>query len=261
VQVLELVCNVGHQRALALGIAQLAQLETRGIVVTMDADGEDIPGDAYKLARESLGRPEAIVVARRSGRKEGTLHRVMYVAYKRLFRLLTGQRLEFGNFMAIPSEHLGRLIGMPQLWNHYAATVLRSRIPLVQLPIAKGERLAGRSHMSFSSLVVHGLAAISVFAEVAFARVLTLSALVAMLSLVGIAVVVGIRIYTTLAIPGWATLAVGLGIMIALQGVMLSVTSAFILLHSRMVISPAFVTVYGSFIRGTASISGSRSQS
>ena len=240
VEVLELVGNVGHQRALALGLAHVARHRGKcDIVVTMDADGEDRPEDVFKLAHECVQWPGAVVVARRTGRREGILNRAMYVAYKTLFRLLTGQRLEFGNFIAVPAQHVDRLVAMPQLWNHYSATVLLSRIPLRQQPMLKGRRYAGRSRMNLVSLVVHGLAAISVFADVAFARVLLLSVLSVVLAVIGIAVAIGIRMLTELAIPGWATFAVGLGVIMALQAVMLTLTSAFVLLHSRMAIYSA----------------------
>lgn len=64
---------------------------------------------------------------------------------------------------------------MPELWNHFAATLLRSRLPLVGLFISKGRRSHGHSKMNFVSLVNHGLSAAAVLVDVVFARVLIFS--------------------------------------------------------------------------------------
>jgi hypothetical protein len=81
---------------------------------------------------------------------------------------------------------------MPELWNHYAAAVFRSRLPYASVPTSRGTRLHGASKMRFVSLVAHGLSAMSVFGETVGVRlmvaslVLTLaSALAFALSLAG----------------------------------------------------------------------------
>jgi len=63
--------------------------------------------------------------------------------------------------------------------------------------------------MNVVSLVLHGLTAMSVYADTIFARILLAAAFVAATATFGIATVVGIRTATDLAIPGWATVAAG----------------------------------------------------
>src|SRR5258706_12056204 len=44
--------NLGHQRAIAVGLSQLESTATEGAVVVMDSDGEDDPQDVPRLLDE-----------------------------------------------------------------------------------------------------------------------------------------------------------------------------------------------------------------
>ena len=46
--------------------------------------------------------------------------------------------------------------------NHLAASIIKSKLPLVKIPINKGIRYIGHSKMNYVSLILHGLKAISV---------------------------------------------------------------------------------------------------
>jgi hypothetical protein len=124
--------------------------------------------------------------------------------------VLTGRRVEVGNFSVLPWSVLERLVGVSEIWNHYAAAVYRARLPVVQIDVPRAARVTGESRMSFVALVTHGLSAISVYGETVGVRMLFLAAGLILLVLLGIAAVVGVRLFTTLAIPGWATTASGL---------------------------------------------------
>ena len=60
--------------------------------------------------------------------------------------------------------------------------------------------------MNFVNLIGLGLGAISVFSELVFIRILLASLVVLIASAMGMLVVVGIRMFTELAIPGWTML-------------------------------------------------------
>src|SRR6266852_3108226 len=97
-----------------------------------------------------------------------------------------------------------------ELWNHYAAAVFRARILHASLPLPRGTRMAGRSQMIFVSLLVHGLGAISVFSDIVGARLLALTAFGMVMAVLLIGVAAGVRWFTDLAIPGWATYVTGI---------------------------------------------------
>jgi len=233
VEIIRLACNMGHQRAIAIGLVEVARRRQIDVLVVMDADGEDRPEDIHRLLTAHQDDPEAIIVAGRANRSEGAAFRLFYAAYKATFRLCAGVSIDFGNFCLIPSSQLGRLVARPELWNHLAGTIIRSRAVVRRVPTDRGRRYAGTSHMNIVSLVAHGLSAISVFSTETFVRFLVLSAalVAAILGVIGVAV--GVRLFTDLAIPGWATTIVGIALVMLLQICTMMLALTFVMLANR----------------------------
>jgi hypothetical protein len=75
-----------------------------------------------------------------------------------------------------------------------------------------------------------------VYSDIVFTRLVTLTGALALLACVGMLVVVGIRTFTTLAIPGWATYALGLLLLLFLQAGMFVALLTFIVLGSRQLV-------------------------
>jgi glycosyltransferase involved in cell wall biosynthesis len=203
--------NLGHQRALAVGLAWAEARRSAPFVAVMDGDGEDAPDDLVRLvqASQSAGEP-TMVFAGRAKRSEGRTFRVGYKLYRLIFRVLVGMNVNFGNFSVIPRRDLVRLVASADLWNHYAAAVVRSRIPFQVVPSIRGTRLDGQSKMNLLSLVTHGLSAVAVFSDRVGVRMLTLTAILAGVGAGVLGLVIWIRLFTNLAIQGWATNAAGL---------------------------------------------------
>ena len=176
VRVVRLRRNVGHQRAIAIGLALLAERAEHSTVAVMDADGEDRAEDLPLLLERLLrDRSVEVVFAERLRRTESVVFRALYQAYRAIHLALTGVRVRVGNFSVLSARAVAALVAMPELWNHYAAAVFRSRLPYASVPTARGERLHGQSKMSFVSLVAHGLSAMSVFGETVGVRLLVTS--------------------------------------------------------------------------------------
>ncbi len=210
VEILKLRRNVGHQRAIALGLTFIYRHRPCDAVIVMDADGEDSPDDFLGLLeRFESHQGRRIVFAQRARRSENLTFRLFYRLYKIVHRLLTGRTVEVGNFSIIPAARLDCLVGISDLWNHYAASVFKSRMPVDKVPIPRARRLRGESKMNFVSLVTHGLSAISVFGEQVNTRLLVATCFTGVLGVLGVAAVIGIRFGTNLAVPGWATYAAG----------------------------------------------------
>src|ERR1700730_5370916 len=95
IEIIQLAVNLGHQRAIATGLADIARREDLDGVFIMDCDGEDRPADLPKLFAASLDYPGLIIVARRAQRSERRSFKTGYAVYKFLFALLTGQRIHF----------------------------------------------------------------------------------------------------------------------------------------------------------------------
>ena len=107
----------------------------------------------------------------------------------------------------------------PELWNHYAATLLKSRLPYTSVRCNRGTRIAGRSRMDFTSLVVHGLSALFADQEVVGTRLLVATVGLTTILLLLIGLVVGVKLFTSLAIPGWATFTLGMLLILVGQSV------------------------------------------
>ncbi len=227
IDVLRLRRNLGHQRAIAIGLTYIFEKLPCEAIIVMDADGQDRPEDVPRLIAEfSRTGGQHFIFAQRTKRLETPVFKFCYWCYRILHRALTGLGIRVGNFSMIPFQGLSALVVSPELWNHYAAAVFKLRVPLRTVPAARGPRLSGRSTMNFVSLVVHGLSAISVFGEVVGTRSLVAAGGFGVLLLGSLLVVVAIRLFTNLAIPGWATYSSGL--LVILFVLILALTSSFL---------------------------------
>jgi glycosyltransferase involved in cell wall biosynthesis len=233
IEVLRLALNLGHQRAIATGLCAVADRRDIDAVVVMDCDGEDRPEDIAELCDASRGNPGWIVLAHRSKRSESLGFRLGYTVYKLLFHALTGRVINFGNYAMLPIKAVRRLVHMPELWNNLPAAIMRSRVPYVTVPTARGQRYAGQSKMNLVSLAVHGLSAMSVYTDMIFVRTLIAAAVVAGLSVLGIIAVILIRFVTDLAVPGWATTVVGNLLIVLLQTVVIVIATSLMMLSGR----------------------------
>src|SRR5262249_29066545 len=122
IRTLRLRRNLGHQRAIAIGLVHVQQSTSCDAVVVMDADGEDTPeGLAQLLSAYSETRDAKAIFAERSRRSESVVFRLFYRLYKFLHRCLTGISVRVGNFSILPFPYLNTLVVMSELWNHYAA--------------------------------------------------------------------------------------------------------------------------------------------
>ena len=233
IEILKLGLNLGHQRAIAVGLVDIARRDDLDGVFVMDSDGEDRPADLPRLLAASREQPGHIIVAKRTERSEGQRFRIGYALYRWLFTLLTGQRINFGNFSFMPMACVRRLVFMPEIWNNLPAAILRSRIEYVPVATGRGERYFGRSRMSWAGLITHGLSAMSVYIDIVFIRLIFGSAIVAGVTLLGISAAVTIRLATSLAIPGWATTVVGVLGLLLMQLVVMVVAMLLLVLAGR----------------------------
>src|SRR5512147_2013816 len=169
-EILRLARNVGHQGAIAIGLARAAALPGVSACVVMDSDGEDTPQSLPSLLRAVDASGVDVAVAERARRSEPVTFRVFYAIYKRLFKILTGQVLRFGNFMALSPLALERLSGMYETSTHVAAAVVKAKLRRADVPTDRGTRYAGQSRMNFPSLVLHGMRAVMVFSDLVLTR-------------------------------------------------------------------------------------------
>ena len=235
IEIVHLYSNLGHQRAIAIGICDAVERGDCDAILVMDADGEDSAFAIPEVLNKAGQDQDCCVVVQRGRRSENLLFRVFYVLYKRLFHFLTGHQIAFGNFCLISHNYARRLATVADLWRNLPAAILRSRLPLKTVVIDRGKRYEGRSKMNLTSLIIHGLSGISVYAEATFVRLLMI-----MLSLFGLSGVVIVSVlilrifFPQYATPGWATtVSFGLAIIL-IQTLSVTLSFTLMLLNSRV---------------------------
>ncbi len=233
VQLLHLQRNLGHQKAIAIGLAYLRDHFVFDKVLVMDSDGEDRPDDATRLLQNSADQPSKIIFAQRKRRQEGQGFRFFYNIYKLLFGILTGRKIGFGNFLVMPLSLLDKAVHYSEIWNHVAGGLIKTGLPYVSVPADRGKRYAGQSKMNFQSLLLHGLGAIAVFIEVIASRLLIFSLILIGISFLTIITLIGIKTFTHKAIPGWTSTVVSAMLIILLQSFLLSLFTIFLYLSSQ----------------------------
>lgn len=235
VEIVTVSVNVGHQRAIAIGLCVAAQDHDSDAVLIMDADGEDPPHSIQALTRNTAGRNDFCFIAQSKKRVETLSFKAFYLLYKLFFELVTGQAISFGNFCLLSRSYVDRLVMVSDLWNNLPAAIMRSQLPITLVPIRRGRRYAGKSKMNFSSLIVHGFSSMSVYADTIFVRLLLLSTGLFVFCVILILAVFSLRIFLpTPATLGWATTVAFSMIIILVQVLLTTISSILVLLNNRV---------------------------
>jgi glycosyltransferase involved in cell wall biosynthesis len=258
-EILHLAVNVGHQRAIACGLCTAVEDQDADAILIMDADGEDPPERIADLIAGSAGLAEFCVAAQRRKRTEKFSFKLSYFVYKVAFKTVTGKKISFGNFSLFSRGYARRLVMVADLWNNLPAAVLRSRLSITTVPIDRGHRYTGTSKMNFTSLIVHGLSGISVYADTIFVRLLLLTLGLFLFASVAIATVLFLRVFVpSHATPGWATTVVFGLVIIILQVLFTALSSILMLLNNRVQRLIVPIVDYKPYLATRQTLFGSR---
>jgi hypothetical protein len=248
--ILKLRRNVGHQRAIAIGLGYVSEyMQPQQRVIVMDSDGEDMPSTIPNLLDQLSSDDVDVVVAQRKSRVETFRFKAFYVVYKLFFSIMTGRVISFGNFMALKAPAVKRLVVMQELSIHVAGAVLASKLRARMCPLHRGPRYAGQSKMNFVGLVLHGFKGLMVFAEDVLVRVGIACVLIATLSILGAITAVGLKLFG-IATPGWFSVALGLLFLMLLQTLALAIMTLMTLMLTGVVRggTAATVVAYHDFV-------------
>ena len=250
IRTIRIRCNLGHQRAIISGMTYaLKNFKAEGFL-TMDSDGEDSPADAIKMIKKWRLDSSRAVVARRSKRSEGDVFRASYATYKLLFRILTGRKIDFGNFCILPRVDAETITYREEAWSHYASSIVKSGIKITRMDTNRAKRYRGHSKMNYSSLVSHGIAALAVFLDVVLARCLVATTALAGLFIAGMIAVVYITSFTGYGIPGWGTTAAGVLGLALVQVLSVQIVTILVALAWRMKASEPPALIARTYISG-----------
>lgn len=108
--------------------------------------------------------------------------------------------------------------------------------------------MKGKSQMNFVSLVVHGLSALFANQEVVGTRLLVANMILSLFVAMAMALVVSVRLFTSLAIPGWATTTMGFLLILMTQALIACFVLVFSIIMNRNHLGFLPVRDYGYFI-------------
>lgn len=210
--------NLGHQRAIVAGLRSISdRLGDHDVVVTMDADGEDRPEDLPRLvgALLDLDDDRNVVLARRTRRKESPLFRVLYLAFRLLFRMLTGREVRTGNFAAYRGIYAKTMLLQPSFDLCYSSSLITLNPDPVFVPCPRGDRYAGQSRMGLEKLLIHGVRMLMPFADRIAIRSLAVCTAAASLTVGALLVLVVLQIVGATSISWPIGLVLFAGVVVA----------------------------------------------
>ena len=191
--------NKGHQGAIAQGLNYCKSLDISHLVV-MDSDGEDDPNAIEELVN-NLSDP--IVFVSRKRRQESIKFKVFYTFYKLLFYVVTGKKLNFGNYSMISKQVLLEI--SDKQFVHYSAFISKLNYPKRFLPYDRRKRIDGQSKMNFDSLVLHGFKSFIEYAEDLFIVFLKLFMIIFAFIIGCVGVILYKKYIMESAILGWTS--------------------------------------------------------
>jgi polyisoprenyl-phosphate glycosyltransferase len=242
VTILQPPFNLGHQRALVYALRKLLpRISDDDAVVTLDADGEDRPEDLPRLLAPLHGDGGAarkVVLALRTKRRESLGFKVFYRLFRLLFRTLTGTTVRSGNFAAMPGSVAKRALLHPTFDLSYSSALLALDLPIEYVPCERGERYRGKSKMTYGKLAMHGLRMLMPFTDRIAIRALGAFVFFGVLGALLALIVVGIKLFTTSAVPGWTSY-IALGALIVSLVALGNFVSLFVLFSQTRAVSLA----------------------
>ena len=174
IKIVKLKENNGHQVAIYFGLRYIASHFPSSTVIVMDADGED-PAYVIPILLSSLNEEISVVFNGRIKRHRSFINKIFYLAFWCIARILTGESISVGNFSALTSNAVKKLLKIKQAPIHFAAAIIASSLEYSIIKIERNDRYLSDSKMSFIGLIELAFRAISVFKTKVFFRLFAIS--------------------------------------------------------------------------------------
>ncbi len=205
-KIINLFNNIGSQGAISIGVKYIQKNDDDLThLLIMDSDGEDKPQDIVRLLEKCKTDETKIVFAKRKKRKESIIFRMLHFTYKKIFKLLIGKELDFGNFSCMTKVNLNKIVNINDLQTHYSASILRSKIPFNKIDCEKGFRIEGGSKLNFWKHFAHALMSLSVFVDLIAIKFFFISLIGIFLSIISSITIFLMKIYYPKMLLGLAS--------------------------------------------------------
>lgn len=218
VRLVDLIHNFGHGAALAAGIDHFQG----DVAVLMDADLQDNPMALIALF-EAWKRGSSTVVAERGKRQEK--NRLLFKVFYRLLHKTSKQipPVAFGTHCLLDRNVVDRIRQLKERNRYFPGLVSFSSNSVTPVVIDRQARRYGESRVGMVGLLNLAVTALLSFSSTPVKLVSILGLCCAAASIFMGLAIVGIKIFTPLAIPGWASMmtamAFGSGIQLLCLGI------------------------------------------
>ncbi len=224
-RVVDLYRNFGHMAALSAGLA----LARGKAILTMDGDLQDPPELIPKLFSHWQEGAD-VVYGLRTAREESPLQRLGTQLFYWLLSKVSETEIpkQVGTFGLMDRKILDLLNRMPERDRFFAG--LRAWLGGKQsfVPYERPDRPFGKSRVGLEGLFRLARTALTSFSKVPLRYASSLSLIFGFsLFLLGLFAIL-IRLFTNLAIPGWATYTTLLGMMGFVQSLLLAILSEYV---------------------------------
>lgn len=163
IKIINLKKNVGHDRAVAIGLKFLQKNFYFDYVITMDSDGEDNPKYIGNFLKKIKDDKNTIIVAKRKKRSVSSIFRILYFFHLIVLFIFSGKWLNFGGYNCLSKMAVINLLKEKTLWGNYSATIAISKVKIKFLDTDRSKRYFGPSQMNYFKLFLHSLSILSVF--------------------------------------------------------------------------------------------------
>jgi polyisoprenyl-phosphate glycosyltransferase len=223
--IVDLSRNFGHMQALSAGMDH-----TRGkAVITMDGDLQDPPELIPKLVAAWRDGAQ-VVLAKRGKRRENAFQRLLTAVFYKIMHLIGGIKIpeQVGTFCLLDCKAARAICSMPERARFFAGLRAWVGFSTATITYERPAREKGeKSKVGLSGqirLARNGIVSFSNIPLLFLSRLGLLSSLV--LCCFGLAII-GIKVFSKLAIPGWASTMVLIGAVGAFNSVSLAAIAEY----------------------------------
>lgn len=198
--------NFGHQAAITAGMDH----SSGQAVVVIDADLQDPPEFIPELVAKWREGFDIVYAVRSSRRGETFFKRVTASAFYRLIRRITNVDipLDTGDFRLMSRPAVDALGRIREKHRYVRGLVSWVGFRQTGVPFIRDERFAGETKYPLKKMLKFALDGITGFSFLPLQLASYLGFATSLVAFSGIALVVGLRLFTSVTIPGWASLMV-----------------------------------------------------
>ena len=223
--IVDLSRNFGHMHAVTAGLSNVSGKA----IVLMDGDFQD-PPELITEMFEKWKSGADIVLASRNHREEGYLQKILTNWFYGILRRISNCSIpkQVGTFCLIDSRIVKLINKMPERVRFFAGLRAWAGYRTVTVSYDRPKRTNGKSKVGFVGqfkLAKNGIVSFSNWPLIWLARLSLVASL--LLLLFGLSIV-GIKLFSDLAIPGWASTMVLVGTVASMNSVVFAVFSEYL---------------------------------